>query len=260
MRFRTFGIIIEDNSEYYDFLLTVSKIWSDFSLNLLSGRHKGVRSSASPNRRNLLWSTIQMASQIVLTLWLRYRARGVEKLPAAGGALLLINHQSFLDPLLVGLPLRRPVSYLARDSLFRVPLLGWLLKRTYVLPISRRGAGSSSIREAIGRMRQGYLVGIFPEGTRGSVGTLQKFHPGFIALLRRAEVPVYPVGIAGAREALPPGARFVRPARVRVVFGDPFSPEELAQLCQRGQEETLIAIAEERVAACVREAERWRRQ
>jgi len=199
-----------------------------------------------------------VAVRIVFAVWLGYRARGADKISPAEGGLLLINHQSFLDPLLAGLPLNRPVSYLARDSLFRVPVLGWLLRNTYVLPINRQAAGSTSIRAAIKKMRQGYLVGIFPEGTRSSDGTLMRFRPGFIALIRRADVPVYPVGIAGASAALPRHARFLRPARVRVVFGDPLPPEELVQLCERGQEEKLVAAAEERVAACQRQAERWR--
>jgi len=213
-----------------------------------------------PNRRNLLWYVAQVVLRVVFTVWLRYRACGAEKIPPAGGGLLLINHQSFLDPLLAGMPLNRPVCYLARDSLFRVPVLGWILRQTYVIPINREGAGSTSIREAIGKMRQGYLVGIFPEGTRSSDGELNRFQPGFIALIRRADVPVYPVGIAGAGEALPRHARFLRPARVRVVIGDPFSPEELAGLCERGQEERLVAKAQERVAACQREAETWRQR
>lgn len=242
------------------FFLTVAKSWSDCSLKSTSRRNKEPRTPAQPSRRNLLWCVAQVALRIVFALWLRYRARGAEKIRPAGGGLLLINHQSFLDPLLAGLPLNRPVCYLARDSLFRVPVLGWILRQTYVIPINREGAGSTSIREAIGKMRQGYLVGIFPEGTRSRDGEPNTFRPGFIALIRRADVPVYPVGIAGASEALPRHACFLRPARVRVVFGDPFRPEELAQLCERGQEEKLVAEAEERVAACRREAETWRQR
>ena len=75
---------------------------------------------------------IQIFMQTLLVPLLRYRAEGLERYPADTGALLLINHQSYLDPMLVGLPLRRPVSFLARDSLFRVPVISWILKKTYV--------------------------------------------------------------------------------------------------------------------------------
>ncbi|MDB5335676.1 MAG: phospholipid/glycerol acyltransferase, partial [Planctomycetaceae bacterium] len=81
-----------------------------------------------------------MPARVFFALWLRYRARGLEHIPATGGGLVLANHLSFLDPLMIGLPLNRPISYLARDSLFRVPAIGWLLRRTYVKPISRENA------------------------------------------------------------------------------------------------------------------------
>lgn len=206
-----------------------------------------------PDRRNLPWLASQVTLRVVFTVWLGYRARGTERL-APGGGLLLVNHQSFLDPLLVGLPLSRPVSFLARDSLFRVPVLGPFLRATYVMPINRESAGTESIREAVRRMRHGFLVGIFPEGTRTADGLLGEFKPGFVALVRRAGVPVYPVGIAGAFEALPRDAKWLRPKPVRVVFGDPFAEQEL-----KGDPETLSALARGRIAACLAEAEAWRK-
>ena len=151
------------------------------------------------------WSTYRLFLRNFFCFWLRYRARGMEHLPATGGALLLINHQSFFDPLLVGLPLSRPVSYLARDNLFRVPVIGRILRHTYVVPISREAASTSSLKEAIRRLEHGFYVGIFPEGTRTENGTVGEFKPGFLLLLRRTSVPVIPVGIAGAFEAFPKG-------------------------------------------------------
>ena len=207
-----------------------------------------------PDRRNLTWFTSQMILKVVFGVWNRYQAHGIERL-APGGGLLLVNHQSFLDPMLVGLPLNRPVSYLARDSLFRVPVLGPFLRAVYVMPINREAAGTESIREAIRRMRHGFLVGIFPEGTRTTDGTLGEFKPGFVALVRRAGVPVYPVGIAGAFDAMPRGAKWLRPRRVRVVFGEPFAAEEL-----KGPPEAISVLARDRIAACVAEANAWLRE
>lgn len=218
--------------------------------------------SPDPYRRNWVWFSIQVALRLIFTVWLRYRARGVEKIPRTGGALFLINHQSFLDPLLVGLPLSRPVSYLARNTLFTVPVIGWILRHTYVLPIDRESAGTASIRVAIERMQQGFLVGIFPEGTRTRDGRVGEFKPGFVALVRRAKLPVYPVGIAGAFEAFPRSLWNMRLSPVRVVFGDPLSPDEIEQLGGRGRgrEEEFVQTVRERVIACQREAEAWRRR
>lgn len=212
-----------------------------------------------PTRRNRVWRTLQILMQVFFTIWLRYRARGMDRLPADGGGLVVINHQSFLDPMLVGLPLKRPISFLARDSLFRVPLIGWILRNTYVMPISRESASSATIKQAVARMKHGFLVGIFPEGTRSSSGEIGEFKPGFISLIRRSRLPVYPVGVAGADRAFPRRAWFLRPARVCVVFGEPLLPEEIEPLMQRGREQELVALTRQRVAACSREAEAWRR-
>lgn len=198
--------------------------------------------------------------QIVLAIWLRYRARGVAHIPAEGGGLLLANHQSYLDPVLVGLPLRRPVCYLARSSLFDVPLIGWILRHTYVMPLSRDTGGAAGIRETLRRLEEGCLVGIFPEGTRSADGTLATFKPGFAALIRRTSLPIYPVGIAGAHRALGRGSWFVKPHRVRVVFGEPLTKETIAELCQRGREADLVEAVRQRIAACHDEAKEWLKQ
>lgn len=211
-----------------------------------------------PTRRNWVWCVLQwMLLAIAHPFW-GVKIRGREKLPAGGG-LLLLNHQSFLDPIIFAMNLKRPVSYLARDSLFKVPIVGWILRKTYAMPISREAASTVSIREATRRMQHGFLVGIFPEGTRTADGKVGEFKPGFVALVRRGKVPVVPVGIAGTFQAYPRTAKIPRPGpRICLVIGDPITGDELQQLTQRGAEESLIATAHERVLACQREAEDWR--
>jgi len=194
-----------------------------------------------PIRPNWVWRIIRVTLRNLCAFWMRYRARGFDRLPP-GGALLLINHQSFLDPLLVGLPLRRPVSYLARDNLFRVPVIGWILRNTYVMPIRRDAASTESLREAARRLEHGFFVGIFPEGTRSPDGSLGPLKPGFVALLRRCRAPLVPVGIAGAVDVLPRGAVWLRPRRVHVVFGEPILPEVWEPLAVRGREAELLAF------------------
>lgn len=212
----------------------------------------------NPLIRNAHWRTYQFLLQIVFGVWLRYRARGMERLPADSGALLLINHQSFLDPLVVGIAFRRPVSFLARDSLFRVPVIGWILRKTYVMPINREAASTASLREAIRRLNHGFYVGIFPEGTRSETGEIGTLKPGFLALMRRANVPVYPVGVAGAYQAMPRGAWFLRPVKVRVVFGEAFTAAELSTNGRDG-EAALLERIRTRLAECQQAAEEWRR-
>lgn len=213
-----------------------------------------------PTRRSPLWLTLQYLMRHIFLVGLRYRARGHTHVPPSGGGLLLINHQSFLDPMLVGLPLRRPVSYLARDSLFPVPGVGWVLRNTHVMPINRDAASTASIRTALERLEQGFLVGVFPEGTRSATGEVDEFRPGFISLLRRTNVPVYPVGIAGAHEAMPRSSLWMNFRPVRVVFGPPIHRSDLGSLCDRGREVELTEYLRQAVLHCQTEAEEWRRE
>ena len=212
----------------------------------------------SPTRRNPVWFTSQMILRLVFLVWFRYRARGMDNLPSTGGCLLLMNHQSFLDPLLVGLPLQRPVSFLGRHTLFPVPIIGWILRRAYVMPIKRSSGGTAFIREMVRRIRHGFLVGIFPEGTRCSDGSVGELKPGFIALARRAKSPIVPVGIAGAHEALPRGALWLRPRTIRVVYGAPIDTAEVERLCRHGREQEFLDLARVRIVECQRAAKHWR--
>jgi 1-acyl-sn-glycerol-3-phosphate acyltransferase len=210
-----------------------------------------------PTRPNWLWRSLQVILRIVFIVWLRYRVRGLKHVPPEGGGLILVNHQSFLDPLLVQLGMARPVSWIGRENLFRVPLIGWIIRKTYSMPIKRESGGTAIIRESVRRMQHGFLVGIYPEGTRTSDGSVGPFKPGFVAMIRRGKLPVYPVGIAGAFHALPRGAWFLRPRKVRVVFGEPIPFEELEPLCARGREDELVQLAHDRVSAAKNEADEW---
>ena len=212
----------------------------------------------SPTLRNLWWSTIQVVLRLVFTIWLRYRCYGLENLPKTTGGLLLVNHQSFLDPLLVGLPLTRPVCNLARDSLFRVPVIGTILRNTYVEAINRDNASTASLRIILNRLEAGYLCGVFPEGTRSPTGEVGEMKPGFVTLVRRTKVPVFPIGIAGAHLALGKGSFWFRPQRVCVVYGKQLDPAKLEELKQRGREEELVQYVREAITECQQRAERMR--
>lgn len=204
----------------------------------------------TPPGRNLIWRVLHVPFRWFCRWWLHVEAEGLEHIDNTRGGLLLLNHQSYLDPLLAAVLMRRPVAFLARDSLFRVPLLGALLRRTYVIPISRQAVRSGSIRDAIQRLEEGHLVGIFPEGTRSSGNDVQTFRPGFLAMVRRTNLPVYPVAIAGADRVFPRGAWFVRPGRIRIVYGTPLTQNELLDPNNGSDDKALAEFARSRVAEC----------
>lgn len=213
--------------------------------------------SGSPQavlQRNWLWRLLQPPFWLFCRSWLRLNATGQEHLDHTRGGLLLINHQSFLDPMLAAVLLQRPVSYLARDSLFRVPIVGWILRRTYVIPISREAVRGGSIRTALERLEAGFLVGIFPEGRRESGNTVRAFRPGFLALARRTTQPIYPVAIAGADQALPRGGRMIRPCRIQIVYGPPLTDAERRQFLQEHDDAVLAELARQKVADCHQQA------
>ncbi len=156
------------------------------------------------------------------------RWHGAENVPLEGGCLLASNHQSFLDPPLVGICLRRQVHFMARSSLFR-GLFGRLITALNAFPVDRDRADPNTFREAIRRLKDGAALLIFPEGTRSPDGSLKPLLPGVGMLALRAGVPVVPVYIHGAFRAWPRGRkmfRFFRP--IYVFFGKPFDPAEAA--------------------------------
>lgn len=196
--------------------------------------------------RNLVWLMLHCLLYLPLRVWCRTRVVGRENLSSDHGGILLINHQSYLDPLFVAVRLTRAVSYLARDSLFKIPFIGWVCRNTYVIPISRTAFRGGSIRAALDRLQQGFLVSIYPEGTR-SLGAPKTFRPGFLSLVRRADVPVYPVAIVGADKVMPKGAWFIRPAKVTVVYGKPLSDEDLEKLRSGLDDKALAAFIQQKV-------------
>lgn len=182
------------------------------------------------------------------------RVVGREHWPAAGGGLVCANHQSMFDPPLVGLTCQRRMNYLARDTLFRVPILAPLIKFLDAIPIDREGGGLAGLKETLRRLKAGELVLIFPEGTRTSDGEVSPLKPGFIAVSRRGRVPLVPVGIDGAYQAWPRTSRFPRFGRIAVAIGEPISAEQVAEF----SDEALLVELERRIRACHAQARAWR--
>src|SRR5262245_12817842 len=128
-------------------------------------------------------------------------------MPATGPVLLIANHESFLDPLAVGLAVRRKVHYMARTTLFKPALFGKYLRSVGCVPVDQEGVAKEGLKTSLELLNAGKPLLIFPEGERSWQGTMQAFKPGILLLIKKAPVPIVPVGIAGAYEAYPRGAK-----------------------------------------------------
>lgn len=174
------------------------------------------------------------------------RCHGRDKVPPAGGGLVLSNHQSNLDPVIVGLACDRRLNYVARKSLFRFTPFRWLILSLDAIPIDREGLGLEGLKETLRRLKRGEMVLLFPEGTRSPDGEVHSIKPGFCAVARRAGVPIVPVAMDGSFDSWPRWRLLPRRAVIHVQFGDPISAAEIERLTDDG----LVAEVERRIRAC----------
>lgn len=146
--------------------------------------------------------------------------KGRENIPLEGGVIIAFNHISFLDPLLAGAALPRRATFMARRELFNVPVLGWMAKH-YALPVDLERLLPSTVKQSIRKLREGGVVVIFPEGMRSKTGELLEAGQGVGMIAIHGNVPVVPALITGSNEALPFDAKWLKRAKVAVIFGKP---------------------------------------
>lgn len=188
---------------------------------------------ASPATRLLqpiVYHTCHFLARVAFTLVYRVRVFDVLNIPARGAVLIAANHESHLDPPLVGSSIaHRPMFFIARAGLFRSRAFGWLIRQCNSSPIQESGSDTAAIREVLRRLAEGRAVLIFPEGSRSENGELQAFKRGVALLVSRAGCPVVPAAVEGCFEAWPRSR--ARPRlmgqRVSVAFGRAIAHEEL---------------------------------
>lgn len=200
-------------------------------------------SSRSWHARLFYWGSHLFVS-LVFALLFRLRITGRENIPP-GGMLVCCNHQSHLDPVLVGLACREPITYLARDTLFK----GWFAKLiTYLgaIPIQRDGLGFAGVKKTLERLKIGEKVLIFPEGTRSPDGNLQALKGGLAVIARRAKVPLLPMAIAGAFDAWPRKQKLPSLKTIQMFVGPPIPLEVVLSL----DDDSLTALLESEIRKC----------
>src|SRR5262245_38195925 len=198
------------------------------------------------------WSLLH----VIFGVYFRWRVYNPERVPSSGPVILASNHASFLDPPLVGTAMNREINYLARESLFRFPVIGWLLREWNSVPVDREGGGAKGLKAILDRLLAGGAIILFPEGTRTRDGRLQPARTGIGLAVIKSDAPVVPVRVFGTYEAYGRHVKIPRPYRIAVKFGQPMdfsnlraeartcSKDRLKKIYQEVSEQIMVVIAQ----------------
>jgi 1-acyl-sn-glycerol-3-phosphate acyltransferase len=204
-----------------------------------------------PNKITWMWKLGWLLCRPILALLFQLKTYRRHYVPRRGGVLLVSNHQSYLDPVLVGVYLPRPMSFLAKSELFRNRLFSWLIRSLNAFPV-RQGAGDvGAVKEMIKRLREGHMLNIFPEGSRTENGEMGPMEPGAALVVRKAGVPIVPCVVDGSFKAWPKGQKFPKPHRVSVMFGPPLQidglkAQQITQLIDQTLRSMLVELRQRR--------------
>jgi 1-acyl-sn-glycerol-3-phosphate acyltransferase len=192
------------------------------------------------------------------------RLSGRKNIPRTGPVLIIANHESFFDPVLVGLAAPRPLHSLARKTLF-VGSFGTLIRSLGAIELDVESIGIDGLKRIVRLLQNGEGVVVYPEGTRSDTGEMGPLKPGVQLLIKRAKCPVVPVGVAGAFEALPWWSKTpilsplfwpAGPSTMAVCVGKPLDGERLAKLSR----DELVQELTRELHAVVVKAEKMRRK
>lgn len=158
----------------------------------------------------------------------RYRSFGVRNIPRTGPVLLVSNHQSYLDPSLVGLGChRRQFAALARSTLFDHPVFAWIIQMLNAIPVTQGESDVGAMRKCIAELNKGQALLIFPEGARTLSGEVEPFETGTMLIIKRAKPTILPVAIEGAFDVWKRGGFPKLHGRIAVKYGEPIPAETI---------------------------------
>jgi 1-acyl-sn-glycerol-3-phosphate acyltransferase len=178
-------------------------------------------------KRSALWLLGQVLCRMFTTLWFDLKVYGLEHVPKTGGLLLVANHQSYLDPVLVSVRLDRPVGFFAKSELFENPYMGWLIRSLHAFPVRRGKGDRAALQAAVEKLKQGAVVNVYPEGTRTEDGEIREILPGVALIVKRSGVPMVPVVVHGSFQSWPKGSKLFHPHPIKVMYGPPMDVREL---------------------------------
>ncbi len=189
------------------------------------------------------YHAIHVLTRPVLKSLFKLEVFGAENVPSSGGALLISNHASFVDPVFIGAAVNRNLNYMARASLFRPKPIDWFLRSLSAFPVHLGVPDRRALRQARHLLDGGKLLLIFGEGTRTVDGTLGKMQAGVGLIAYRTTASVVPMFLDGALEVLPKGAKILKLAKITVSFAE--SVDMAPYRACKGSREIYTSIGEE---------------
>ncbi|MBE3100791.1 MAG: 1-acyl-sn-glycerol-3-phosphate acyltransferase [Firmicutes bacterium] len=159
---------------------------------------------------------------------------GKKNIPAKGCVIIYSNHTSMLDPVILGCLLPRRIHFMAKQELFKLPIIAYILNKIGVFPVKRGSADISAIKKSLLILKQGKVLGIFPEGTRNKSGEIQEFAHGTASIANRSKATTIPVALFNSYRIFKP---------IKVVIREPLNFEHYYE--QRMNAELLEKMSAE---------------
>lgn len=188
-----------------------------------------MNSSSKPLRAPLLYPPIHFIVRLFFLFMGGFEVEGAEHIPRTGPVIVAPNHVSMVDPPLIALTVPRAVKIMAKAELFRVPILGPLILHLGAFPVHRGIPDRPALKKALEVLDQGWLLVVFPEGTRGNGKDLGVLEKGILLMANKSGAPIVPAYISGTFQMLPRGAKKMHRSRVKVRFGPPLFAKDFAK-------------------------------
>lgn len=166
----------------------------------------------------MLYDFVRVVLIAIFRYVFRCKVVGSDNIPKQGGVIIAANHLSLWDPPLAATFVPRYVHFMAKEELFKIPILGYIIRKLHSFPVRRGASDRAAIRTAIVLLNDGHCLGLFPEGTRSKTGTIRKAEPGIALIALKAGVPVVPTAVIGTNKIMSKG-NFLPKLEVR--YGNP---------------------------------------
>jgi len=195
-----------------------------------------------------LYSFFRILLYYFFKVFCRFKIIGAQHIPTSGGAIIASNHISLWDPPVMSAACSRSINFMAKEELFSISMFKWLITKLKAFPVRRGTADRTAIRYAINLLKNGEILGVFPEGTRSKSGELGKPEPGIAMIVLKAGVPIIPAAIIGTNKVFKCGCIFpqfiVKFGKPIIVNGEKGDKEMMAKISDTIMEEISYLLKE----------------